>query len=335
MQLKSYRMKGLAASLMIVCSMLILRPSGKLAYDQDGTTVATQAAATMPVQTPLPTAATRQLFDGQQTFKHAEAQVNFGFRPTGSEASIKTGDYIIATLQSFGWKVTVQPFTLNINGTPVQGRNIIGSIGSGPVIIIGAHYDTRLWADHDPDPNRQHEPVMGANDGASGVAVLLELARVLGQHYAFNRELRLLFLDAEDNGSIPGWNDFSLGTTYYVDHLDTKPDYVIILDMIGDSDLNVYYESVSMQSAPEVMQGLWDVADQLGYSANFIKQVKYSMIDDHTPFINKGIRAVDVIDFDYPYWHTVSDTLDKISASSLEKIGRVVQKYLEQTGAIQ
>ncbi len=274
------------------------------------------------------------LFDGQQAFKHAEVQVGFGFRPTGSDASIKTGDYIISQLKAFGWKVEEQPFTLDINGSPVKGRNIIGSIGSGPAIIVGAHYDTRLWANQDPDPAKQHDPVMGANDAASGVAVQLELARVLGQHYTYHNELRLVFLDAEDNGEILGWNDFSLGTTYYVDHLDQKPDYVIILDMIGDKDLNIYYEGMSMQSAPDIMTGMWDVADKLGYGKSFIKQLKYSMIDDHTPFIQKGIRAIDVIDFDYPYWHTVSDTLDKISASSLEIVGRVVQKYLEQTAAI-
>jgi Zn-dependent M28 family amino/carboxypeptidase len=296
------------------------------------------STATAPAMAQATAAATASggtpRFDGQQAFKHAEAQVNFGVRPTGSDASIKTGDYIIARLREYGWNVTEQPFVLDISGQPVNGRNIVGSIGSGPVIIIGAHYDTRLWADRDPDPANRHQPILGANDGASGVAVLLELARVLGQPYTYQRELRLLFLDAEDNGSIPGWNNFSLGTTYYVQHLDKTPDIVIILDMIGDRDLNIYYEFSSMNSAPDVMTGLWAVAEQLGYGANFIKQTKYNMTDDHTPFIQQGIRAVDVIDFDYPYWHTLADTLDKISAESLEKVGRVVQTYLEQSGAI-
>ena len=273
-------------------------------------------------------------FDGQQAFKHAEAQVDFGIRPTGSQASIKTGDYIMARLKEYGWNVTEQPFVLDIAGQPVNGRNLVGSIGSGPLIIIGAHYDTRLWADRDPDPANRHKPILGANDGASGVAVLLELARVLGQHYTYQQEVRLVFLDAEDNGGIPGWSNFSLGATYYVQHLDKRPDTVIILDMIGDRDLNVYYEGSSMSSAPDVMTGLWTVAEQLGYGANFIKQPKYSMTDDHTPFIQQKIRAIDVIDFDYPYWHTLADTLDKISADSLEKVGRVVQTYLEQSGAI-
>ncbi len=298
------------------------------------------ATATAPALATLDTTAAATAsggplrFDGQQAFKHAEAQVNFGIRPTGSDALIKTGDYIIARLKEYGWTVTEQPFVLDVAGQPVNGRNIVGSIGIGPVIIIGAHYDTRLWADRDPDPANRHDPILGANDGASGVAVMLELARVLGQHYTYQREVRLLFLDAEDNGNIPGWNNFSLGTTYYVQHLDTKPDAVIILDMIGDRDLNVYYEVGSMASAPDVMTGLWTVAEQLGYGANFIKQAKYNMTDDHTPFIQQGIRAIDVIDFDYPYWHTLADTLDKISADSLEKVGRVVQTYLEQSGAI-
>jgi len=294
-----------------------------------GTTTATMSATMASTASGLPL-----LFDGKEAFKHAEAQVNFGIRPTGSDALFKTGDYFIAKLKEYGWTVTEQPFTLDIDGRPIKGRNIIGSMGKGPVVIIGAHYDTRLWADNDPDPAKRREPVMGANDAASGAAVLLELARVMGKHYTYNREVRLLFLDAEDNGNIPGWKDFSLGTYYYVDHLDVKPEYVIILDMIGDADLNIYYETFSMQSAPDVMIGLWDVAEKLGYGSTFIKQPKYSMTDDHTPFIMKGIPAIDVIDFDYPYWHTVSDTLDKISAASLEKVGRVVQAYLAQTGVI-
>jgi Zn-dependent M28 family amino/carboxypeptidase len=215
----------------------------------------------------------------------------------------------------------------------VKGRNLIASIGSGPVIIIGAHYDTRLWADNDPEPAKRRDPVMGANDAASGAAVLLELARVLGKGYQFTHEIRLVFLDAEDNGNIPGWADFSLGTYEYVKALDVKPEYVVILDMIGDTNLNIHYEGRSMESAPELVTGIWHVAETLGYTG-FVASRKYTMIDDHTPFIDAGIKAIDIIDFDYPEWHTVSDLLDKISAQSLEQVGRTLQVWLEQTGVI-
>src|SRR5262249_30030131 len=187
----------------------------------------------------------------------------------------------------------------------------------------------------DPDPNVRHQPILGANDGASGVAVLLELARVLGQNHTFNREIWVVFFDAEDNGDIPGWKDWSLGATYYADHLTTRPQDMILLDMIGDKDLNIYYEGFSLQSAPDLVKAIWGVAADLGYSQNFIPEQRYSMSDDHLPFIAKGIRAVDLIDFDYSYHHTLGDTLDKISAESLFKVGRVLQTYLEQSRAVE
>jgi glutaminyl-peptide cyclotransferase len=274
------------------------------------------------------------LFDGELALDHVEAQVNFGVRPTGSEALAKTGDYIIESLKTAGWEVTEQKFPLLINGKEIQARNITGSIGSGPVIIIGAHYDTRLIANADPDPANKDKPVLGANDGGSGVGVLLELARVLGENYNYNREIRLAFFDAEDNGNVPGWSDWCLGSQYYAEHLDVVPEYVVVVDMIGDKDLNVYYEGNSMQNAPDIVNGIWAVAHELGYGESFPQKIRFHMTDDHIPFMRKGIPAVDLIDFDYPYWHTVSDTLDKVSAESLEKIGRTLQEYLEGTDAI-
>ncbi len=294
-----------------------------------------RAQTSTPPVTPESTEGARPAFDGAKAFEDLAAQMAFGARPTGSAAWVKTGDYILSTLKDYGWKTQEQPFDLNVNGALIRGRNLIGSLGSGPVIIIGAHYDTRLWADDDPDPAKRHDPVMGADDGASGVAVMLELARVLAKGYTFNREIRLVFLDAEDNGEIPGWNDWSLGTTYYVDHLDVAPEYVVILDMIGDADLNIYYEGESMRSAPEIVHGIWDTAAALGYSQSFIPSLKYTMIDDHVPFISAGFKAIDIIDYDYPYHHTTSDTLDKVSAQSLERVGRTMQTYLVKTAAVQ
>ncbi len=276
----------------------------------------------------------KEKFSGISAYEFAAAQVGFGVRPTGSEANFKMGDYILATLKSYGWKTSEQPLNLNIDGKIIKGRNLIASIGSGPVIILGAHYDTRLWADNDPDVAKHKEPVLGANDGASGGAVLMELARVLGKGYQFNHEIRLVFLDAEDNGNIPGWIDFSLGTYEYVKKLDVKPEYVVILDMVADANLNLHYEGRSMESAPEIMTGIWRVAASLGYGG-FVPAQRFTMIDDHIPFIDAGIKAIDIIDFDYPEWHTVSDKLDKISAQSLEQVGRTLQVWLEQTGVIQ
>jgi Zn-dependent M28 family amino/carboxypeptidase len=305
--------------------MLIV--SGLLASDRTHG----QASPATPEATATPDPTT---FSGARAFEHVAAQVAFGIRPTGSDALIKAGNYIVAKLKAYGWKVTEQPFDLQINGSTIRGRNITGSLGSGPVIIIGGHYDTRLWADHDPDPARQRDPVMGANDAGSDVGIELEIARLLAEHYTLQREIRLAFFDAEDNGNIPGWNDWSLGTSYYAQNLDVKPEYVIILDMLGGTDLKVYYETNSMQSAPEIMTKVWEVAADLGYGDNFVPTAKYAISDDHIPFITRGIKAIDLIDFDYKYWHTIGDTLDKISATSLEKAGRVVIAYLERAGVI-
>jgi Zn-dependent M28 family amino/carboxypeptidase len=204
-------------------------------------------------------------------------------------------------------------------------RNIVAKRGNGhPWVLLGAHYDSRFVADHDPDPAKQTQPVPGANDGASGVAVLLELARVLPPDAP--GQVWLAFLDAEDNGRIEGW-DWILGSRALAQQFHgnvDKPDAVVIVDMIGDADLNIYREQ---NSAPALTDQLWQQAADLGYT-QFINQPKYRMIDDHVPFIEAGIPSVDIIDFDYPHWHTTADTLDKISATSLDAVGDTVQAWL-------
>ncbi len=279
--------------------------------------------------------ASPQMFDGARAFQHVTAQVNFGARPTGSAAARATGDYIIAQLTASKWQVETQEFTYR--NVPI--RNIIGKIaqGRGPIIIIGAHYDTRPRADQDPDPANRLQPILGANDGASGVAVLLELARVLDASKLKN-EVWLAFFDAEDNGDLTSCDllpapacdktpwPWSVGAEHTAAHLSVHPFAVIVVDMIGDADQNIYYEHTSDKA---LQQQLWQIAAQLGYTRQFIPEFKWSIIDDHTPFLQRGIRAVDIIDFDYPYWHTLQDTADKVSAESLERVGRVVQTWLE------
>jgi glutaminyl-peptide cyclotransferase len=188
-------------------------------------------------------------------------------------------------------------------------------------IIIGAHFDTRIYADEDPDPDKRTQPVPGANDGASGVAVLLELARILPVD--LKQDIWLVFFDAEDNGNIPGW-DWIMGSRYFVNSLQGKPNAAIIVDMIGDADLNIYLERGSDK---ELSAEIWSVAADLGYS-QFIPFPKYNILDDHVPFLEAGIRAIDIIDFDYPYWHTTEDTLDKVSSESLEAVGETLRVWL-------
>lgn len=275
------------------------------------------AAPTMPAATPV---AFR--FDGQSAFQFAADQLALGPRWPGSPGHLEIRAYIIAQAARFGWEVETQDF--DYQGFAAQNIIARANVGRGPIVILGAHYDTRRLADQTPG---SRDPVPGAVDGASGVAALLELARVLNLAQ-IEREIWLAFFDVEDNGSggIPGW-DWIAGSRYMADNLTATPAAVVILDMIGDADQQLYYEG---NSDPALQAELWQIAAALGYGDFFIPTLRHTMIDDHLPFAQRGIVAVDIIDFDYPYWHTVDDTLDKISPDSLERVGRTVQAWLEQ-----
>ena len=257
-------------------------------------------------------------FNGQRAFLDVEYQVSLGPRTMGSEAHEKVADWIMNTLEEQGWQVETQ----DAFASGQKIKNIIAKRGNGtPWLIIGSHYDSRYVADQDPDPAKRNLPVMGANDGASSVAVLLELARSIPEN--INKQIWLVFFDDEDNGSDSGVG-WGIGSDYFVSQLVGKPDGVAVLDMIGDKDLNIYKER---NSNPELNDEIWGVAKRLGYS-QFIPNYKYALIDDHIPFIQAGISAVDIIDFDYPYWHTTQDTLDKISANSLKIVGETIRQWL-------
>ncbi len=273
-------------------------------------------SANSPVATPTPLS-----FRGDTAYQHVLAQAAIGPRPTGSEAGWATGDYILAELKKAGWSTEEQEFMFK----GVKGRNIIGKMGQGPVIIIGAHYDTRPAANKDPDPAKQSEWIEGANDGASGVAVLLELARTLDADKLQN-EVWLAFFDAEDRGNLDGW-PFSVGARHLAENLKVNPQAVVVIDMIGDADQQIYYEQ---NSNPALSRQIWAIAGQLGYQAQIISQLKYTIIDDHIPFLERGLPAVDMIDFDYPYWHTTADTADKVAPASLERVGRTLEVWLEE-----
>jgi Zn-dependent M28 family amino/carboxypeptidase len=207
-------------------------------------------------------------------------------------------------------------------GHPVE--NIVAQRSQAPPeIIIGAHYDSRILSDADTDPFRQTQPVPGANDGASGVAVLLGLARSLPEDTV---AVWLVFFDSEDNGRIADW-DWILGSRAFVAKNAVAPRAVVVVDMVGDSDLNLYMEQ---NSDTALRAEIWNTAAGLGYGSVFIPQPKYSMLDDHTPFLEAGIPAVDIIDFDYPYWHTTQDTPDKVSAESLSAVGATLRAWILQ-----
>jgi Zn-dependent M28 family amino/carboxypeptidase len=205
-------------------------------------------------------------------------------------------------------------------------ENIIAKAGEGPVIVVGAGYDTRRQADQDPDPALREEPVPGANGSASGVAVLLELARTLNKSQLSN-QVWLLFMDAEDNGGLDGWDPLA-GAHFFADHLSTSPQAVIILDMIGYKNQQIYQER---NSTPALQDEIFAIAAKLGYDAFFIPQYRWQVQDAHTAFLAHGWPATDIIDFDYPYWHTSHDTADEVSPDALGRVGRVLQAFLQKT----
>lgn len=275
-----------------------------------------------PTATPEPSPTPAPIdFDGESAYDYLLAQMEFGPRYPGSPGHEAVGDYIIETLTTLGWEVEEQFFPYQ----DITGRNLIGraNVGAGPVIILGAHYDTRAIADQSSGSD---EPVPGAVDGASGVAVMLELARTLDLEL-IDREIWLAFFDVEDNGNegLPGF-DWIVGSTYMAENLTVQPEAMVLADMVGDADQQLYYEGNSDEALQML---LWEIAADLGYGDYFIPEQRFTMIDDHLPFARQGIPAVDIIDFDYPYWHTVEDTADKASPDSLLRVGRTIEVWLE------
>ena len=327
--------RRLTSSLLIVLSMVLVsalglacQPSSNITT-QPATATDEQPSATHsftptslpPTNTPSPTPAR---FSGERAYADVEYQVALGPRLPGSQAHDQAIQWMLAELQANDWQTELQE--TSYGGQDI--RNVIAKRSPAgethrPWILLGAHFDTRLWASEEPDPTNQTKPVPGANDGASGVAVLLELARVLPRD--LDKQVWLVFFDAEDQGQIPGW-DWILGSRAFAESLTAFPDAVVIVDMIGDADLNLYYERNSNQ---ELSIELWSLAAELGYGQQFQPTPKYSILDDHTPFLERGIPAVDIIDFDYPYWHTLEDTPDKVSPDSLLAVGDTLQHWLD------
>jgi glutaminyl-peptide cyclotransferase len=259
-------------------------------------------------------------FDPTIAMLYIEAQLSFGPRYPGSSGHLKVINWIKDQLTQLGWQIEEQSFFYNqkkITNILAKSTNI------GNLIIIGTHYDTRQYADRDSIIDNRNLPVPGANDGASGVAVLLELARVLlnddKNTYWF------IFFDAEDQGEIQGW-EWIIGSTYFAQSLTIKPETVLILDMIGDQNLNIYKEGYSDQ---KLQAEIWKIASNMGYTKYFIPEIKYQMIDDQKPFSDMGISSALFIDFDYPYWHTLEDTIDKISPVSLQILGSTILEWIK------
>lgn len=259
------------------------------------------------------------LFNRQRAYRDIEYQMSLGPRVPGSDAHAEVTRYISGVLAKNGWKVELQIGT--VDDRPLT--NIIAKRGAGDdLVILGTHYDCRIFSDEDPLDQNRYMAVPGANDGASGVAVLLELGRILPED--LGKEVWLVFFDLEDQGRIAD-HDWIEGSRYFVQNLDAEPRAVVIVDMVGDENLNIYQEA---NSSRDLTNQIWSSASSLGYEKHFVPEMKYSILDDHFPFLEKGVTAALIIDFDYPYWHTSADTLDKISSNSLKIVGDTLYNWL-------
>lgn len=258
-------------------------------------------------------------FNAERAYQDILTQVSFGARYPGSDGHQQMLFWLSDQLNEAGWVVEIQQA-----GTPEHPiLNLIANRNQGtPLVILGAHYDAREFADRDPDPQQQTKPVPGANDGASGVAILLELARVIPSDLPV--EVVLVFFDMEDQGQIRQ-QEWIQGSTIFAGSLIDIPQAVVVVDMVGDSDLRLPLER---NSSPELQRTLWGIAQELGYGSIFVNEPGPSILDDHIPFVQKGIPAVDIIDFDYPFWHTTQDTPDKVSPQSLKAVGDTLLEWL-------
>lgn len=259
------------------------------------------------------------LFNGSDAYSYLIDQCDFGPRPPGSDNLSLCRTMIAETLESFGWDIKFQNFTYN----NVDCVNIIATWNShnNSPIILGAHYDTR------PPGLSDSGSGVGANDGASGVAVLLELASVLSNDT--RSSIEIVLFDAEDSGGISGW-DWIQGSSYYVSQLTAdRIDSIhamVLVDMVGDTNLYLPRERSSTTS---LQNSIWNIAEHLGHNDTFIDSSGGSVLDDHRPFLDVGIPAVDIIQYPFPYyWHTLEDTPDKCSAESLETVGEVLEVFI-------
>ncbi len=283
-------------------------------------------------------------FNADSAYSFIEKQLAFGYRIPGTEAHEKTGKWLESKMKSYGAQVQVQKGRGKMyNDKVIDLKNIIASINpsSKRRIVFFAHWDSRRFADHDPDPAKRKQPVPGANDGASGVAVLLEMLRIFSEKAVHNLGIDVVLVDAEDQGTPDNMGikrkansaeSWGLGAQYWARNPHRNPGlfrYGILLDMVGAGGATYPKETFSLQYAPQVVEKVWSTASRLGYGNYFIDQTTQNGITDDHYFINTiaHIPTIDIIHYDlirnsfYPYWHTTEDDLDKINRATLKATG--------------
>ena len=262
---------------------------------------------------------------GEKALAHVERLVDFGPRPSGSEAIEKSRHYIEDQLRRSGWQVKRQAFTDDTPRGKVQFVNLIaqfsGQGNAAPLFLLCSHYDTKTF---------DAIKFVGANDAGSSTGLLLELARVIGQHPNLAAKIELVFFDGEEAYDHFSETDGLYGSRYFARQLQASSAKQfrggILFDMVGDRSLDV---TLPADSPPEIARDIFAAAEALKLRSYFT-YLDREMIDDHSPLNAIGIPTIDVIDFDYPWWHTAGDTIDKISAQSLQTVGAVTLYYLSE-----
>lgn len=277
------------------------------------------AATTLSAQAPTPAA-----FDSAKAWEHLRQQIAIGPRPSGSPAIVRTRQHITTALAGFGIKTVEQAFEGQTPIGPITMVNLIATIPGqrSDRIVIASHFDTKLFREF---------RFVGASDGASSTAALIELGRVIKARPQLPFTVELLFLDGEE--AVGEWlgTDNTYGSRHYV-AAATKAGTLkslralILLDMIGDRQLNIRREQNSTRWLTDI---IWNTAKRLGHQASFLDE-ETPIEDDHIPFLKAGVQAVDIIDLDYPAWHTANDTIERVSARSLQTVGDVVVAALPE-----
>ena len=275
-------------------------------------------------------------FDAGASMQYIQAQLDFGPRVPGTPAHRQTGDWIVQQMQQRADTVLVQSWThITKDGDSLPLRNIFARFNPDAPqrILYLAHWDTRPISDAAGGSERAI-PVPGANDGASGVALLIGIADALRQARP-NVGVDLLFVDGEDFGDFGSDTDVLIGSRFFAEHLPTpdyRPLFGVLWDMIGDADLRIRQEGYSVQRAPEIVSRVWQTAADLGYHNVFVPTGGISVTDDHLPLLEAGLRVINVIDIDYPAHHTPRDTFDKVSRESMQIVGDVALALIRRVG---
>ncbi len=276
--------------------------------------------------------------DGDRAYRYLKEICAIGPRPAGSQANTRQRELVAKHFKEHGAEVREQPFVGQDprSGARVEMANLIGSWHPDRTrrVLLGVHYDTRPFPDEDPDPAKRTAPFIGANDGASGVAMLMEIAHHLND-LPTDIGVDLVLFDGEElvYGGGPIQNgEYFLGSKEFARVYSTRKTrnrYIaaLVLDMIGDRDLGIDQEEYSVNMHFGLVREVWSVAKGLNATA-FKNRVGTAVRDDHLPLMNAGIPAIDIIDFDYPQWHTASDLPEYCSGASLQEVGRVVTAWL-------